>query len=156
MQAKQICFLVTKRSAQLIAAAIIGVLKHVDAQKSEADRQGEEPQNIVAVDGGILSKYDLYRDLLCEAVKEIAGEKFAKKFRLNRTEGGAGFGAASLAASSYKYDMTMGRIPDLNAPTRKFPPRRTGCGSPHAHAQQKGLTSDAAAEHERRPAALAD
>ena len=53
---------------------------------------------------------------------QVSGDEFADNFELKLTEGGAGFGAAALAAAGYNYDRVMGRNQD-KAPPRKFPPR---------------------------------
>ena len=154
MQAKEICFLVTRRSAQLIAAAIIGILRHIEHHKPQQNKETKEEgpvKHIVAVDGGVFAHFGLYRDLLCEAVKDIAGNDLATRFHLNRTEGGAGFGAAALAAASYKYDKAMGKIQDSNPPLRKFPPRRSNSGPPKALTSEKNHDSDV----EENPALLA-
>ena len=95
--------MVTKRSTQLIGAAIVGILRHI-ANHRQRKEDTTQADNIVAVDGGVLADYSLYRDLLCNAVRDIAGEEFSKTFQLSRIEGGAGFGVAVLAAASYNFD----------------------------------------------------
>lgn len=121
VQAQEICFLVTKRSAQLIAASIVGILHHIE--RSQKHHEGIAPRNIIAVDGAIFTEYYLYRRLLQEAVSQIAGREFGDKFELQMTKGGASFGAATLAAASAKYEKVMGRGSQPKTPERKFPPR---------------------------------
>lgn len=111
----------TKRSAQLIAASIVGILQHIN-RSQRCPIQGT-PRNIIAVDGAIFTEYHLYRDLLHEAAAMIAGHEFADNFELRMTDGGAGFGAATLAAAGAKYERVMGRASPPRTPQRKFPPR---------------------------------
>lgn len=121
LQAKEVCYLVTRRSAQLIAASIVGILVHIG--KSQKGSESEpEPENIIAVDGGIFTEYHLYKSLLQTAVAQIAGQAFADNFQLKMTEGGASFGAATLAAAGARYENVMGRGAP-RTPERKFPPR---------------------------------
>ena len=87
-----------------MAAVIVGILLHIETRTAQKLEDMNLADKIVAVDGGVLSRYSLYRDLLCEAVKDISGKRFSKTFRLKRTEGGAGFGIAVLASASYKYN----------------------------------------------------
>ena len=121
MQAQEICFLVTKRSAQLIAASFLGILHHIE--RSQKSQGGTAPRNIIAVDGSIFTEFYLYRRLLQEAVCQIAGKEFGDKFELQMTKGGASFGAATLAAACAKYEKVMGRGSQPKTPERKFPPR---------------------------------
>lgn len=111
----------TKRSAQLIAASIVGILQHIE--RSQKCPQNGTPRNIIAIDGGIFTEYHLYRTLLQDAVSQIAGGEFAEKFELRMTDGGASFGAATLAAAGAKYERVMGRGTPPKTPERKFPPR---------------------------------
>lgn len=110
----------TKRSAQLIAASLVGILHHIERSHKVP---GQAPRNLIAVDGGIFTEYNLYRTLLQEAVCLIAGDGFADKFELRMTKGGASFGAATLAAAGARYERVMGRGTQPRTPERKFPPR---------------------------------
>ena len=121
MQAQEICFLVTKRSAQLIAASIVAILHHIE--RSQKSHGGVAPRNIIAVDGSIFTEYHLYRRLLQEAVTQIAGKDLGDKFARQMTMGGASFGVATLAAACAKYEKVMGRGSQPKTPERKFPPR---------------------------------
>lgn len=116
------CLLVTKRSAQLTAAAILGILTHIE--RSQRHGGSQMPRNIVAVEGRVFSKFELYRNLVHDAIRDISGDAFASKLELKLTHGGGGFGAAVLAAACYNYDKNMGHVEDSAAPPRKFPPRR--------------------------------
>jgi hypothetical protein len=60
---------------------------------------------------------------LQEGVAEICDREFSDKFELRMTEGGASFGAATLAGAGRAMDQVMGRVSSPRAPDRKFPPR---------------------------------
>ena len=76
LQVKQICSLVSVRSARLIAAAMCGILAHL--QRDKPRQEGEAPpRSCVAVDGGVLVRYKFYRELLVQGVREILGDAVA-------------------------------------------------------------------------------
>lgn len=73
---KQICSLVSIRSARLIAAAICGMIAHLQRDKPKEPGQ-PPPRNCIAVDGGVLVRYKFYRELLVQGVREILGDAVA-------------------------------------------------------------------------------
>ena len=121
LQAKEVCYLVTKRSAQLIAASIIGILRHMEGSQKQTG--GLAARHIIAVDGAIFTEFHLYSRLLQEAVVHIAGQEYADNFEIRMTKGGASFGVATLAAAGAQYEKVMGRGTPPKTPERKFPPR---------------------------------
>ena len=77
---KQICSLVSVRSARLIAAAICGIITHL--QRDKPKHAGEPPpRNCIAVDGGVLVRYRFYRELLVQGVRETLGDAVADQAR---------------------------------------------------------------------------
>ena len=76
LQVKQICSLVSVRSARLIAAAMCGILAHLQRDKPRQEGQAP-PRSCVAVDGGVLVRYKFYRELLVQGVREILGDAVA-------------------------------------------------------------------------------
>ena len=58
-----------------------------------------------------------------EGVAEICNREFSDKFELRMTEGGASFGAATLAGAGRAMDLVMGRVSPRGMPARKLPPR---------------------------------
>ena len=68
VQVQEVCLLVTTRSASLTAAAIVGILRHLQrsgSQQGASPRDRKDvPRNIVAVDGGIFAHYHIYRHLV--------------------------------------------------------------------------------------------
>ena len=76
LQVKQICSLVSVRSARLIAAAICGIIAHLQRNKPKQEEQ-PLPRSCVAVDGGVLVRYKFYRELLVQGVREILGDAVA-------------------------------------------------------------------------------
>lgn len=79
-QVKQICSLVSVRSARLIAAAICGILVHLQRDRPRQEGQ-PPPRNCIAVDGGVLVRYKFYRELLVQGVREILGDAVADQVR---------------------------------------------------------------------------
>ena len=76
VQVKQICSLVSVRSARLIAAAICGIIMHL--QRDKPKHEGEPlPRTCIAVDGGVLVRYRFYRELLVQGVRETLGDAVA-------------------------------------------------------------------------------
>ena len=90
-QVKEVCELVTRRSARLIAAALCGILVHLHRDRVPPD-EGEggappgatgrtPPRTCVAVDGGIFVRYGFYRELLRQGVRDILGDAVADQVR---------------------------------------------------------------------------
>ena len=82
VQVKQICSLVSVRSARLIAAAICGIIMRTCSGTSPSTRAGPPPRNCIAVDGGVLVRYRFYRELLVQGVRETLGDAVADQARM--------------------------------------------------------------------------
>nr|KYP52642.1 Hexokinase-3 [Cajanus cajan] len=101
----KVCDVVTRRAARLAAAGIVGILKKIGRDGSGGITGGRSRSDmkmrrtVVAIEGGLYSKYLLFREYLREALNEILGEDIAKHVILKVTEDGSGIGAALLAAS---------------------------------------------------------
>ena len=101
----KVCDVVTRRAARLAAAGIVGILKKIGRDGSGGITGGRSRSDmkmrrtVVAIEGGLYSKYTLFREYLREALNEILGEDIAKHVILKVTEDGSGIGAALLAAS---------------------------------------------------------
>ena len=122
-QAKEICLLVARRSAYMTAAAISGILLHQARAGVTSPRDGSQqsggPRNIVAIDGGIFAKFGVYSSLVLEGVRQTLGAQLADQLELKMTPGGAGLGAACLAAAAHNYAVTMGHD-TAPAPARRW------------------------------------
>ena len=100
-----VVIVVTRRAARLAAAGIVGILKKIGRDGSGGITGGRSRSDmkmrrtVVAIEGGLYSKYALFREYLREALNEILGEDIAKHVILKVTEDGSGIGAALLAAS---------------------------------------------------------
>ncbi|KAK7366664.1 hypothetical protein VNO80_08660 [Phaseolus coccineus] len=101
----KVCDVVTRRAGRLAAAGIVGILKKIGRDGSGGITGGRSrsdtkmKRTVVAIEGGLYSKYTLFREYLREALNEILGEDIAKHVVLKVTEDGSGIGAALLAAS---------------------------------------------------------
>ncbi|QCD91731.1 hexokinase-3-like [Vigna unguiculata] len=101
----KVCDVVTRRAARLAAAGIVGILKKIGRDGSGGITGGRSrsdmkmKRTVVAIEGGLYSKYALFREYLREALNEILGEDIAKHVILKVTEDGSGIGSALLAAS---------------------------------------------------------
>ncbi|WVZ12942.1 hypothetical protein V8G54_017472 [Vigna mungo] len=101
----KVCDVVTRRAARLAAAGIVGILKKIGRDGSGGITGGRSrsdmkmKRTVVAIEGGLYSKYTLFREYLRDALNEILGEDIAKHVILKVTEDGSGIGAALLAAS---------------------------------------------------------
>ncbi|KAL2347942.1 hypothetical protein Fmac_001942 [Flemingia macrophylla] len=80
----KVCDVVTRRAARLAAAGIVGILKKIGRDGSGGITGGRSRNDmkmrrtVVAIEGGLYSKYSLFREYLREAVKEILGQDIAK------------------------------------------------------------------------------
>ncbi|GMH44435.1 hypothetical protein BSKO_12387 [Bryopsis sp. KO-2023] len=96
---KEVCDLVTKRAAFLIAIALVAVIQLVfEKTGTPMDRK----QTVITVDGGVFEKFDTLRrqidEKLHEYMKEVFGEN-PPEVVLRPSHGGSCMGAAVLAAS---------------------------------------------------------
>lgn len=99
-----VCDVVGRRAARLAAAGIIGILKKIGRDGSGGIAGGRSRpdskmrRTVVAIEGGLYTKYSMFREYLNEAVNEILGEEVAHHVILKAMEDGSGIGAALLAA----------------------------------------------------------
>ncbi len=85
----RVCRLVSRRSARIAAALIIGALTRLERRSKQ--------RMVVAVDGSLFEKYPGYSRVLAAAIRELAGPA-GKGIRLKLTKDGSGIGAAVIAA----------------------------------------------------------
>ena len=85
----EVSHLVSRRSARIAAAVIVGSLTRVDRRSAK--------RVTVAVDGSLFVKYPGYHRMLAEAVRELAGPA-GQGISLKLTKDGSGIGAAVIAA----------------------------------------------------------
>lgn len=130
-EVKQVCSLVSIRSARLIAAAICGILVHLQRDRPRQEGQ-PPPRNCIAVDGGVLVRYKFYRELLVQGVREILGDAVADQFQLKVVAGGSAFGAACMAAATAGYMRSMGSPRSEQGQRLKFPPRGNSFSNLHS------------------------
>ena len=94
--AKEICTMVTVRSAKLCAAAIAAVLRR------EFENSPTDDKIVVSVDGSMFTKFDGYQDLVRRAVDEILdGSIQSQDVEIKVADGSSVFGAAIVAAAVY-------------------------------------------------------
>lgn len=98
-----VCDIVTRRAARLAAAGIVGILKKLGRDGSggvASGRTKSKPRRtVVAIEGGLYTRYSMFREYLNEAVEEILGEEVARYVLLRWCVDGSGIGAALLAAT---------------------------------------------------------
>ncbi|MEW5305612.1 MAG: hypothetical protein WDW36_008143 [Sanguina aurantia] len=95
---QQVCRLVARRSATLVAVAIDGILTH-------NGWHARPVRATIAVDGGVYKKFRRYREMLGEAFADLQGDKAAELCPLlnfTLSTDGSGLGAAVLAAAAAK------------------------------------------------------
>ena len=110
-----VCDIVTKRSARLAAAGIVGILKKIgrdgwdaaggsgtlktalrDCDEHSAKR--ELKKTVVAMDGGLYEHYNRFRIYMQAAVYELLSEAAARKLVIELSKDGSSVGASVLAA----------------------------------------------------------
>ncbi|KAM0034675.1 putative hexokinase [Helianthus debilis subsp. tardiflorus] len=96
----EICNILATRGARLAAAGILGILKKTGR---DSFRDGELPNTVIAMDGGLYEHYSEYRNCLENTLNELVGEKLAKHVKLILSNDGSGIGAALLAACHSQY-----------------------------------------------------
>jgi len=94
---KEVCGLVSKRSARLCAAAIAAIVERCN----DASANNEAPTPfVIAVDGSVFSKYPAYQVKLKDALVELLGSARAEAVQLKLVDAGSVAGAAFLAAAA--------------------------------------------------------
>ena len=83
---------VVARSARLVAAALVGALRHVDPGLDNTHR--------VAVDGSLYGGYPGYDQLVRRGVDDLVGNDRANRIAIEFTKDSTGLGAAVIAASA--------------------------------------------------------
>ena len=71
VQVKQVCNLVARRSAALVAACLAGLLKQIGRDGSAARMQ----PTTIAVDGGLFEHYQAYRGYLQSYLDQLLGRQ---------------------------------------------------------------------------------
>ncbi len=90
---KTIASLIVRRSARMVAASYLGILRHIDP--------GLDQPHHIAVDGSLYEKMPDYSRVIQDTLAEALGEKSAL-VTIGLTKNGSGVGAAIAAAISGK------------------------------------------------------
>jgi hexokinase len=94
----EICDIVTRRSARLAAAGIVGIIRKIGR-----GAPGDKRKTVIAIDGGLFEHYAKFRQYLESALVELLGEEASKSVSVKLTKDGSGLGAALIAAAHSKY-----------------------------------------------------
>ena len=70
-QVKQVCHLVARRSAAVVAACLAGLLKQIDRDGVHTPMA----PTTIAVDGGLFEHYQAYRGYLREYLDQMLGKQ---------------------------------------------------------------------------------
>lgn len=89
---KTLARLVVARSARLIAAALLGTLRHLDPRLESPHR--------IAVDGSLYGGYPAYDGLVRRGLEELAGSERADRIRLEFVQDSTALGAAVIAVGA--------------------------------------------------------
>ncbi len=102
--AQRVCRMVTQRSAELTAMALIAILRHTGwgaGVKAGAEGAGELPKKVtVAFDGGVYERFGLFRTMLYDALVRQVGAELAGHVNFALSHDGSALGAAVLAAAA--------------------------------------------------------
>ncbi|KAL6607721.1 hypothetical protein ACP70R_040784 [Stipagrostis hirtigluma subsp. patula] len=90
----EICDIVTRRSARLAAAGIVGILRKIGRAIP-----GDERRSVIAIDGGLFEHYAAFRQCLESTLVELLGEEASRSVAVKLTKDGSGLGAALIAAA---------------------------------------------------------
>lgn len=96
----ELCNIIATRGARLAASGILGILKKLGR---DTVREGETPNTVIAMDGGLYEHYTEYSKCMESALHELVGDKVSDTIKLVHSNDGSGIGAALLAASHSQY-----------------------------------------------------
>lgn len=94
----EICDIVTRRSARLAAAGIVGILRKIGRGVP-----GDKRKSVIAIDGGLYEHYTEFRQCLETTLTELLGEEASKSVAVKLANDGSGLGAALIAAAHSQY-----------------------------------------------------
>ncbi|KAM0912806.1 hypothetical protein ACQ4PT_012604 [Festuca glaucescens] len=94
----EICDILTRRSARLAAAGIVGIIRKIGR-----GTPGDKRKTVVAIDGGLFEHYAKFRQCLESTLAELLGEEASKSVSVKLTKDGSGLGAALIAAAHSQY-----------------------------------------------------
>uniref|UniRef100_A0A0E0KZC2 Phosphotransferase n=1 Tax=Oryza punctata TaxID=4537 RepID=A0A0E0KZC2_ORYPU len=94
----EICDIVTRRSARLAAAGIVGILRKIGRGVP-----GDKQKSVIAIDGGLYEHYTEFRLCLETTLTELLGEEASKSVAVKLANDGSGLGAALIAAAHSRY-----------------------------------------------------
>uniref|UniRef100_A0ACD5U6C9 Uncharacterized protein n=1 Tax=Avena sativa TaxID=4498 RepID=A0ACD5U6C9_AVESA len=94
----EVCDIVTRRSARLAAAGIVGIIRKIGRATP-----GDERKTGIAIDGGLFEHYGKFRECLESTLAELLGEEASQSVSVNLTKDGSGLGAALIAAAHSQY-----------------------------------------------------
>jgi hexokinase len=94
----EICDIVTRRSARLAAAGIVGIMRKIGRATP-----GNNSRTVIAIDGGLFEHYAKFRQCLESTLAELLGEEASKSVSVKLTKDGSGLGAALIAAAHSQY-----------------------------------------------------
>ena len=103
-----ICELIVNRSADLIAALLLGILQRI--QFFEVDNEGmctlknDQKSVVIGADGSVFLKMPKYAERLKNTMRRLAGDKVVEKVRIVHAEDGSGIGAA-LCVAAWRRDV---------------------------------------------------
>uniref|UniRef100_A0A0E0HAJ8 Phosphotransferase n=1 Tax=Oryza nivara TaxID=4536 RepID=A0A0E0HAJ8_ORYNI len=94
----EICDIVTRRSARLAAAGIVGILRKIGRGVP-----GDKRKSVIAIDGGLYEHYTEFRQCLETTLTELLREEASKSVAVKLANDGSGLGAALIAAAHSQY-----------------------------------------------------
>lgn len=94
----EICDIVTRRSARLAAAGIVGIIRKIGR-----GTPGDKRRTVIAIDGGLFEHYAKFRQCLESTLVELLGEEASELMSVKLTKDGSGLGAALIAAAHSQY-----------------------------------------------------
>ncbi|KAK9916707.1 hypothetical protein WJX75_006056 [Coccomyxa subellipsoidea] len=92
---KEVCLMVSRRSAALVAACLAGLLRHIGRDGSHGGMQA----TTVAVDGGLFEHFDAYRGFLRDYLDLLLTPEVSAMVQLKRIRDASSMGSAYLAAA---------------------------------------------------------
>ncbi|CAL8467150.1 g6686 [Coccomyxa elongata] len=92
---KEVCVMVSRRSAAIVAACLAGLLRHIGRD----DSGGPMQPTTIAIDGGLFEHYTAYRGFLREYLDQLLGPEVSAMVELKRIRDASSMGSAYLAAA---------------------------------------------------------
>ena len=106
----RICELIVNRSADLVAALLLGVLQRIKFVDDKLSLLKTDKRIIIGIDGSVFLKMPRYSERIMNTMRKLAGDKVVNNIKIVHAEDGSGIGAALCVAALRKHNQLVSKL----------------------------------------------